>query len=60
MASPVVLQFGTGVTKPFHPRFRRCAAMRASWSMFTPGMKIGTSGSSRKADAVETTGVVFA
>src|SRR4030095_13026543 len=55
IASPVVVQFGTGVTKPFQPRFRRWTAISASWSMLTPGMKIGTSGSSRKAEAVETT-----
>ena len=35
-------------------------AMSFSWSRLTPGMKIGTSSSSRNADAVEITGVVFA
>ena len=45
MASPTVVQFGPGVMNPFHPRFLRCTSMRPAWSQFTPGRKIGTSGS---------------
>jgi hypothetical protein len=45
MASPMVVQLGTGVMKPVQPRRRFCTAMSRSWSRFTPGMKTGTSSS---------------
>jgi hypothetical protein len=45
MASPVVVQFGPGVMKPFHPRRRLCMSMSPTWSRFTAGRNTGTSGS---------------
>ncbi len=45
IASPTVVQFGPGVTKPFQPRRLRCTSMSRAWSRFTAGRNTGTSGS---------------
>src|SRR5215212_86363 len=60
IARPVVVQFGNGATKPFHPLFFLWISSSSTCSSFIPGIKIGTSFSYRKAAAVLITGTDLA
>src|SRR4030042_1055765 len=60
IAMPVVVQLGMGVMKPLQPRAFCCCLKRAMCSELMPGIKMGTSFSYLKADAVLITGLVAA
>src|SRR5207302_2027662 len=55
-ASPVVVQLGMGAMKPRQPRVRRWSWMASACASLIPGIRMGTSGSYRNADAVLMTG----